>query len=182
MFIIPRTTLGFGNIHTVGTILNFISLLRAMLTSPIKSFCTQFVAKGRPAEKSPWSANKGPNLSNRGCSKMGSEPATWHVNHALSTRAVGNALPILGGCLCTTREMPPIPPAAVISRNSRGIWTFANSVSPLKTTWAALIKPFFRSGFIYRWSCMRGRGSCCLLIKERVPFRAPPSWPFIGSR
>jgi hypothetical protein len=105
-----------------------------------------------------------------------------HINHTLRARAVGSALPILGGCLCTTREMLFIPPAAIIPRNSRGVWAFANAMSPLKTTWATPIKPLSSSMFINRRACRRGRGSCRRLINMRISFRAAPPWPFIGVR
>jgi hypothetical protein len=98
-----------------------------------------------------------------------------HINHNMRARAVGSALPILGGCLCTTREMLSIPPAAIIPRNSRRVWALiANAMSPLKTTWAAPIKPLSRSRFINRRACRRGRGSYHRLINERIPFRVRP--------
>jgi hypothetical protein len=105
-----------------------------------------------------------------------------HINHTLRTRAGWSAFPILGSCLCTTKEMFSIPPTAIIPRNSRGVGAFANAMSPLQTTWAASIKPFSRGRFINRRACRRGRESCRRLINRRIPFRAASPWPFIGAR
>jgi hypothetical protein len=103
-----------------------------------------------------------------------------YINHTLRARAVGSALPILGSCLCTPREMFSIPPTAIIPRYSRGVWAFAKAMSPLQTTWAAPIKSFSRSRFINRRACRRGRGPCRRLIDRRVPFRATPPWPSLA--